>query len=154
MSENEINEILHILGNPVSPEKFQESLNTFCPNDRTISEGMLKTVQFISYFNKYLKDSEFKTQIYKIIESTYEICEKVDDLPDLLLKTSALNFIDIYINFSDISANIKESMLNVLGGSFGELLPGPQILNLCLMVEPVFKNESYLNNKNKIEEVE
>ena len=50
--------------------------------------------------------------------------------------------------------NQQNFILNYLTLSFDTLAPGPRILNLCLLVDPVLKSEEYIKDQSKLAEME
>lgn len=146
--------LLVMLGNPVTKGEFLSQISRMNVKMLDMSRVVQITNEFIKYFGLYLKSKDFKDQIYKIITISYEICEDLEDLNDILLKTTIVNLIDIYLEYSKISGNAKDSVLNILGSSFGILAPGAQILNVCVMIDPILNSVEYRNTKKEIEEVE
>jgi hypothetical protein len=149
-----VEELLNTLGNPVTKSEFLQLISRMNVKLLDISKVVQITNDFIKYFGFYLKSKDFRDQIYKIITISYEICEDLEDLNDILLKTTIVNLIDIYLEYSKISGNAKDSVLNILGSSFGVLAPGAQVLNVCVMIDPILNSVEYRNTKKEIEEVE
>jgi len=153
MQDIEIIEILGSLNNPIYPDEFMKLLKSITSDESGITLLVNETKKFLGYFGAFLKNREFQTRAFDILKISYDICEDPKDIVDIFLKTSIVNLIQIYLNYSKIEA--KEAVLNILGSSFGKnMLPGPQILNVCLMVDPIFKGKEYLQDKQKTEEVE
>ena len=73
-------------------------------------------------------------------------------MPDVLVKTTFVNLLELYLDYSNLER--KDEMLNYLTLSFDSLAPGPKILNLCLLVEPVLKSEKYITDQTKFAEFE
>lgn len=149
-----VDELLESLGNPVPKNAFLIKIDDIRPGDVDLERVLADIGQFVNYFRTYLNEKDFQKNVFRIIEISLEICEKEEDLPDILMKTAIVNLIDLYITFSDISGSAKESVLNILGASFGKLDPSAQILNVCVMLDPVFKSDAYKKSVEEKTEVE
>jgi hypothetical protein len=152
MVENlsKIDQILQLLGNPVGSDDFLSILNVY-PSFK-IPFIIDETRKFLNYFSTYLRDIEFQRRVFDIITISYEICELVDNLPDVLVKTTFVNLLELYLDYSPIER--KDEILDIFGISFDALAPGPKILNLCLLVEPVLKSNEYVLDREKAAEIE
>ncbi|MBN2155804.1 MAG: hypothetical protein JW776_07155 [Candidatus Lokiarchaeota archaeon] len=150
LSKNTIEEIVYLLGNPVDSEDFLSLLNVY-PSFK-IPFIIEETRKYLNYFSTYLRDAEFQKRIFEIITISYEICDLVDNIPDVLVKTTFVNLLELYLDYSKIER--KDEILNIFGISFDTLAPGPKILNLCLLVEPVLKSKEYLLDRGKLAEIE
>lgn len=147
---NKVEEIVNLLGNPVSGDDYLNMLNVY-PSFK-VPFIIDETRNFLNYFSTYLRGEEFQKRVFEIIQISYEICDLVDNIPDVLLKTSFVNLLELYLDYSQIER--KDEMLNYLTLSFDSLAPGPKILNLCLLVEPVLKSNQYLFDRGKLAEFE
>lgn len=145
-----VEEITRLLGSPVSAEDFLTLLNVY-PSFK-IPFIVDETRKFLNYFSTYLRGEEFQRRIFEIIQISYEICDLVDNMPDVLVKTTFVNLLELYLDYSNLER--KDEMLNYLTLSFDSLAPGPKILNLCLLVEPVLKSEKYITDQTKYAEFE
>ena len=148
--KNTIDQILQLLGNPVGSDDFLSLLNVY-PSFK-LSFIINETRKFLNYFSTYLRDIEFQKRVFEIIMISYEICDLVDNMPDVLLKTTFVNLLELYLDYSPIEQ--KDEMLNYLSLSFDSLAPGPKILNLCLLVDPVLKSNQYILDQEKSAEIE
>ena len=149
-NSNTVAEIVHLLGNPVAADDYLILLNVY-PSFK-IPFIIDETRKFLNYFSTYLRGEEFQKRIFEIIQISYEICDLVDNLPDVLLKTTFVNLLELYLDYSKIER--KDDMLNYLTLSFDSLAPGPKILNLCLLVEPVLKSQEFMLDQTKLAEFE
>jgi hypothetical protein len=145
-----VEEITRLLGTPVSAEDYLTLLNVY-PSFK-IPFIIEETRKFLNYFSTYLRGEEFQKRIFEIIQISYEICDLVDNIPDVLVKTTFVNLLELYLDYSNLER--KDEMLNYLTLSFDSLAPGPKILNLCLLVEPVLKSEEYIKDQSKFAEFE
>ncbi|MHA1339997.1 MAG: hypothetical protein ACTSRZ_10410 [Promethearchaeota archaeon] len=147
-------EIIKKLGNKITKSELLAKISEMKVKDLDISRVINDTNDFLDGFSFYLNDNEFKEHILKIITISYEICEDLNDLKSLFLKTMIVRLIEIYLNYAKINESAKETVLDVLGKSFGKLDPKAQILNVCLLVDPIFKSKDYIADKAKLEEKE
>lgn len=154
MSLSSTSELLNKLGDPVTNQQFYDLLGQFCKEEKNYIETIVETMKYLDYFGSYLDEQEFRIRIFKIIKLSYEICEKPHDISEILIKTSIINLMETYINYSALSGVVKETVLNILGETFssGKLRPQAQIINVCIMVSPIFKDKNYLKDKGQYEE--
>lgn len=154
MSLSSTSEILNKLGDPVTSEQFYELMKQFCEEEKNIIETLVETKKYINYFGSYLEEQEFKIRIFKIIKLSFEICENSNDLADILMKTSIINLMETYINYSALSGAAKEAVLKILGETFssGKFSPPVQIIQVCIMVAPIFNDKVYIRDKGQYEE--
>ncbi len=150
ITNNTVQEIVSMLGSPVSADDYLLLLNVY-PSFK-IPFIIEETRKFLDLFSTYLRGEEFQKRIFEIIQISYEICDLVDNMPDVLQKTSFVNLLELYLDYSRLER--KDEMLNYLTLSFDTLAPGPRILNLCLLVDPVLKSKEYIQDQNKLAEME
>ena len=99
------------------------------------------------------KDSQpFMNSVYICVKKTLEIDADIDDYDELLIKNSIMRFVQEYISYSNLSQ--KEAILNFIADSFGVLQLQPLIINLGLLLKPMYKDEEYLEKLQSCEEIE
>ena len=99
------------------------------------------------------KDSiPFMNSVYICVKKTLEIEADIDDYDELLIKNSIMRFVQEYISYSNLSQ--KEAILNFIADSFGVLKLQPLIINLGLLLKPMYKDEEYLKKLQSWEEIE
>jgi hypothetical protein len=145
-----VEQIVSLLGSPISAENYIDLLNIF-PAFK-VSFIIEETRKFLDFFSTYLREEEFQKRVFEIIQISYEICELIDNISDVLLKTTFVNLLELYMDYSRIQ--LKDEMLNYLSLSFENLAPGPKILNLCLLVEPILKSKEYITDQSRLAEFE
>jgi len=146
--------ILNKLNYIVNESEFLKKIESINVKNLDINKILNQTDKFIDGFGVYLKNPEIQQHILKIIFTSYEICEDLDDLMDIFLKTMIVRLIELYLTYAKINETAKDSVLNILGTSFGRLDPKAQILNVCILVDPIFKSKEYIADKSKLEEEE
>jgi len=122
----------------------------FCTDKDDIVKITENTRKFLDKFGNYLNNAEFKKQVYKIIQNSYSICETVEELPTILENTSINHLTEILLKTKSKSKDVQ----SFLGNSFKNLLPGPQILTLSVLVESVLNDEVSLKEFKNSEEIQ
>ncbi|TFG25820.1 MAG: hypothetical protein EU532_11320 [Promethearchaeota archaeon] len=112
-----------------------------------------KVLNFINNFYMFKELKPFMNSVYICIKKTLEIqTEDIDDYDELLVKNSIMRFVQEYITYSNLSQ--KEEILNFLAGSLGKLQLQPLIINLGLLLKPMYSDQEYLNKIKDYEEIE
>jgi hypothetical protein len=124
-----------------------KSLN-YCTDKNDIVKITDNTHKFLDKFGSFLKNTEFKKQVFKIIQNSYTLCETVEELPRILENTSINYLTEILLKTKSKTKDVQ----SILGNSFKNLLPGPQILTLSLLVDSVFNDEVSLKEFKNSEE--
>ncbi|MHA1869689.1 MAG: hypothetical protein ACTSXF_01970 [Promethearchaeota archaeon] len=153
-AEANIREILRILGDPIAEGDFHQLLRKTNKDLNAIAQNLL---EFLGYIPKrYLDNEEFREKLFEILKISLEIIEDAseEEIPDVLLKTFMINFLDLYFNYTEKGGDKKDTILNILGQSLEKLEPKAQVLNVCLLVDPILRSEAYKENKARIEEKE
>ncbi|MFX1590109.1 MAG: hypothetical protein ACFFC1_18370 [Promethearchaeota archaeon] len=126
----------------------------FCFDSNNVKEEILgKIVQFIYYFSMFKNIKPFMNAVYNCIEKTLDLeIESINDFQELLIKNALLNFIQDYINYAKLTQ--KRQILKLLSDSLDKLQIQPLIINLGLLLKPMYQDQEYLDNLKYIEEVE
>jgi hypothetical protein len=74
------------------------------------------------------------------------------EFDQLLVKNALMRFIQEYITYSKLSH--KEQVLDFLSGSLERLQIRPMIINLGLLIKPMYEDEEYVEKIKGYEEVE
>lgn len=107
--------------------------------------------QFLKYFDMFRNLKELLKVLKDTILSTFDLAESVSDYKEGLLKSILLRIIEIYIDYAKYSD--KDKILKTLSQSLEILAPSALIINLGLMVKPVFTDAAYLETRQKEEAV-
>lgn len=108
---------------------------------------------FINHFAMFKEIKPFMNSVFICIKKTLEIKTKnLDDYDQLLIKNSLMRFIQEYITYSNLSQ--KEQILNFLSSSLENLALQPLIINLGLLLKPMYSDDDYLNKIKHYEEIE
>ena len=112
-----------------------------------------KVLAFIYYFTPFKMNKAFMSSVYKCIAKTLEIkIADIGDFDELLIKNAMLRFVQEYVDYAKIGQ--KEQVLNFLADSFERLGVQPLILNLGLLLKPMYSDQQYIDKVSKMEEVE
>ena len=112
-----------------------------------------KISQFIHYFEIFKNIQPFMQMIHRCVVRALEFnFESLDDIDELLIKTILMHVIQEYIKYSNLSQ--RNQVLDLLTTSLERLNPQPLILNLGLLVKPLYQDEAYLNSLEKLKEIE
>lgn len=108
---------------------------------------------FIQLFDLFKNNQAFMKGIYFCIKKALNInFESIEDIDELLIKTTLMYLIQQYINYAHLSQ--KEQILNFLASSLEKLDMQPLFLNLGLLVKPMYADEGYIQKLENLEEVE
>lgn len=111
-----------------------------------------KVLKFIQNFYMFKELKPFMNSVYICIKKTLEIQADIEDYEELLVKNAIMRFLQEYITYSNLSQ--KEEILNFLAQSLGKLQLQPLIINLGLILKPMYSDEDYLNKIKDYEEIE
>jgi hypothetical protein len=117
------------------------------------AELIEKVLTFIYYFTPFKMNRAFMSSVHKCIAKTLDIkITEINDFDELLIKNSMLRFVQEYIDYAKIGQ--KEQVLNFLADSFERLGVQPLILNLGLLLKPMYSDQNYIDKVSKMEEIE
>ncbi len=121
------------------------------------SEEQIKILEkiliFIRYFTIFKDNNAFMKSVYNCIVKTLEIkMESLNDFNELLIKNTLMRFVQEYLDYAQIGQ--KDQVLNLLTSSFEKLGIQPLIINLGLLLKPMYSDDVHIDKMAKIEEVE
>ena len=136
----------------ISDDKFDlnHTINTWSDDKKLLV--LNKVLSFINNFSMFKDSIPFMNSVYICVKKTLEIEADIDDYDELLIKNSIMRFVQEYISYSNLSQ--KEAILNFIADSFGVLKLQPLIINLGLLLKPMYKDEEYLKKLQSWEEIE
>ena len=112
-----------------------------------------KILKFINLFEMFKSIKPFMKTINNCILQSLEItAENIDDYDELLLKTTLFKLLNEFIEYQKLSK--KDFVLDYLTGSFKSMQLQPLIINLGLMVKPIYTDLSYVKKIEDLEQVE
>lgn len=112
-----------------------------------------KILKFINLFEMFKSIKPFMKTINNCILQSLEItAENIDDYDELLLKTTIFKLLNEFIEYQKLSK--KDFVLDYLTGSFKCMQLQPLIINLGLMVKPIYTDLSYVKKIEDLEQFE
>ena len=132
----------------ISDDKFDLERNINHIFKSEPEENKLEIVgEILSFINKFTPFKEitpFMSSLYSCINNTLEIkLDNIYEFEELLIKNSMMHFIQQYINYSQI--NQKDQVLEYLSGSLEKLQTQPLIMNIGLLLKPMYEDITYLD---------
>ena len=116
-------------------------------------EILADILSFIKYFSMFRDIKPFMNSLYHYIINTIEIKnENTENFEKLLIKNILMRFMQEYIDYSKLIHKTKT--LKFLSDSLEKLKVQPLIINLGLLLKPLYKNQEYLNLLPKLQEFE
>lgn len=139
----------------ISEEDFnlRNKIDNYFDSDDTKIEILSKIILFIYNFSMFKKIQPFMHSVYNCIEKTLELkIETINDFNELLIKNTIMHFIQHYIDYAQLTQ--KRQILKLLSDSLDRLQIQPLIINLGLLLKPMYQDQNYLDQLKYIEEVE
>ncbi|MFO8020537.1 MAG: hypothetical protein R6U96_18085 [Promethearchaeia archaeon] len=153
--EQKFAEIKNILS--LSDQKFNlnQIINESYQQQEVRIEILEKILKFVYHFSMFKQNKMFMNSVYECITETLEMhVESIDDFDQLFVKNALMKFIKEYIAYSKISHNSRKQVLSFLADSLERLDTQPLVINLGILIKPMYQDQEYLENLNKIKEVE
>jgi hypothetical protein len=146
-------DIKTFLSIPDDQFQLQQKLNNFFDSDDFKTEIVSMINNFIYYFSMFKDVKPFMHSVYKCIINTLDLkIESINDFNELLIKNSIMYFVQDYINYAQLTQ--KRQILRLLSDSLDKLQVKPLMINLGLLLKPMYQDSEYLNKLNDIEEIE
>ncbi|MFX0026272.1 MAG: hypothetical protein ACFE8M_07640 [Candidatus Hermodarchaeota archaeon] len=138
---------------PDNSFNLKQKIDSSFESDNIKEEILGKILQFIYYFSMFKNIKPFMNAVYDCIEKTFDLeIESVSDFQELLVKNAILNFIQDYINYAKLTQ--KRQILKLLSDSLDKLQIQPLMINLGLLLKPMYQDKEYLDNLKYLEEIE
>ena len=149
---SEIKQILSISDDKFDLERNVNQIFKSEPEENKL-EIMGDILSFINKFTPFKEIKPFMSSLYSCINNTLEIkLENVYDFEELLIKNSMMHFIQEYVNYSQLTQ--KDQVLQYLSDSLEKLQTQPLIMNLGLLLKPMYEDITYLDKLKKENSVE
>ncbi|MFX0028156.1 MAG: hypothetical protein ACFE8B_03030 [Candidatus Hermodarchaeota archaeon] len=150
-------EIKHLLSIPDEKFDLEHCFNHYC--DSEPEENKLEIIgdilSFINKFSMFHENKPLMSSLYTCIINTLAIKpDSIFDYEELFLKNAIMHFVQQYIDYSISEITQKDQIFNLLTKSLEKLEIQPLIMNLGLLIKPMYQDQSYISNLNRIEEVE
>ncbi|MFX1280533.1 MAG: hypothetical protein ACFFA3_14245 [Promethearchaeota archaeon] len=141
----------------IPDEKFdlEQCLNQYCNTEP--EENKLEIIgdilSFINKFSMFHENKQLMNSLYTCIINTLAIKpDSIFDYEELFLKNAVMLFLQQYIDYSMSEITQKDQVFNFLTDSLEKLEIQPLIMNLGLLIKPMYQDQSYISNLNQIEE--
>ena len=132
---------------------LDKKIDELFDSDSHKMEILSKITQFIHYFSIFKNVKPFMNSVYYCIETTLDIgVVSVSDFKELLVKNALMRFVQEYIDYAQLTQ--KRQILKLLSDSFEKLQIQPIIINLGLLLKPMYQDKAYLDRLNDIKDVE
>ena len=141
----------------ISDENFdlERNINHFfnSESDENKLEIIGDILSFINRFSMFKDIKPFMNSLYNCINNSLEVKpDSIFDFEELLTKNSIMYFIQEYVNYSKL--NYKDQVLEFLVDSLEKLQLEPLIMNLGLLIKPMYQDQLYLNSLESLKEIE
>lgn len=151
--ESKYIEIRQFLSVPELEFNLDKKIDGLFDSDNIKMEILSKITQFINYFSIFKNVKPFMNSVYYCIETTLNIrVDSGSDFKELLVKNALMRFVQEYIDYAQLTQ--KRQILNVLSDSFDKLQIQPIIINLGLLLKPMYQDKAYLDRASNTKEVE
>ena len=149
---SEIKQLLSISNENFDLEKIINHFFNTEPDENKL-EIVGDILNFVNKFSMFQDIKPFMGSLYKCITNTLEIKpDSIYDFEDLLTKNALMHFVQEHINYSKITQ--KDQVLKYLAGSLEKLESQPLIMNLGILLKPMYQDQEYLNRLKRTEEIE
>jgi hypothetical protein len=132
---------------------LNKKIDEYFDSDSLKMEILSQITQFIYYFSIFKNVKPFMNSVYYCIETTLDLrVESVSDFRELLVKNALMKFVQEYIDYSQLTQ--KRQVMKFLSDSLEKLQIQPIIINLGLLLKPMYQDKDYLDRANKNKEVQ
>jgi hypothetical protein len=146
-------DIRNYLSVPEEDFKLESQLNTNYEMESKKSEVLGIITQFINYFSLFREIQPFMLSVYNCVAKTIELkTDSINDFNELLIKNTLMIFIQEYIDYAHLSQ--KRQVLRFLSDSLEKLQIQPLIINLGLLLKPMYQDQDYIKKINDLKEIE
>ncbi|UCD00993.1 MAG: hypothetical protein JSV23_08920 [Promethearchaeota archaeon] len=149
---SELKELLSISDDKFNLERdINQHFNT--EPDENKLEILGDILNFVNKFSIFKEIKPFMDSVYSCINKTLKIRpDSIFDFEELLIKNSIMHFIQEYISYSKITQ--KDQVFNFLVDSLEKLQLEPLVMNLGLLLKPLYQDQSHIKNLENLKEVE
>ena len=151
--ESKFLEIQQLLSIPDEKFDLPQKIDLYIDSENDKIEILSKIHLFIRNFSMFSDINLFMESVYQCIGSTLEMkIDSINDFVNLLIKNSLMRFIQDYIDFAQL--NQKRQLLRLLSDSLDKLQIQPLIINIGLLLKPIYQDSNYLENIKILNETE
>ena len=121
--------------------------------DENKLELLADILNFVNHFSMFKDVIPFMNSLYDCIKNSIEFTtDSLKDFEELLIKNSLMRFVQEYIDYSKLTH--KRKILKFLSDSLEKLQVQPLIINLGLLLKPMYQDQKYLEYLANIKEIE
>ncbi|TFF97204.1 MAG: hypothetical protein EU541_08530, partial [Promethearchaeota archaeon] len=134
-------------------EELERIIERYSFSEEFLLQLLDKIYQFLNYFAMFNDIEPFMKSLFITIKKSFEFkIETVDDFQQILIKNTLTRLIQEYLTYS--KTHNEQKVLGYLTDSLQKLKIGPLIVNLGLIVKPMYEDEAYVEKIEEFEEVE
>ncbi len=112
-----------------------------------------KLKAFLIPFSMFREIQEFMNSTYDYIQKTIEITGgSLNEFVRILIRTTLMGFIQEYVDY--VRLYQKEEIFEYLTRALGKLSLQPLIINLGLLLKPMYQDKKYMERRKQSQEVE
>ena len=112
-----------------------------------------KIKAFLIPFSMFRDIQEFMNSTYDYIQKTIEITGgSLKEFVRILIRTILMGFIQEYVDY--VRLYKKEEVFDYLTNALGKLSLQPLIINLGLLLKPMYQDKEYMESRKQLQEVE
>jgi len=146
-------QIKRFLSIPENNKDLESITSEWSKPDEFKLKSLEKVLNFVYHFAMFKDIKPFMKSLFITIKKTFEYNnETIHDFEQLLIKNTLMRFIQEYITYAKLSQ--KERVLDVLTDSLSKLQLQPLIINLGLLIKPMYQDEEYIKKIEGYDEVE
>jgi hypothetical protein len=146
-------EVKQLLSIPKKNYDLEQNLNRYYSTepDENKLEILGDILSFIDKFSMFRDLKPFMKSLYSCINNTLEIKpESIFEFEELLVKNSIMHFVQEYIDYSKL--NQKDQVFKFLADSLEKLQREPLIMNLGLLLKPIYQDQTYISTLENLKE--
>ena len=137
-------EIRQFLSIPDENFDLYKIINQSYESDKAKSRILEIILDFINKFSMFKEIQPLMSSLYCYIRQSVEEKSKNNkQFEQAIIKHSLMGFIKEYLDYTDVQQ--KKKVLEFLTESLGKLALEPMIVNLGLLLKPMYQDEDYLN---------
>lgn len=122
-------------------------------SDEFLLRILEKIYEFINYFAMFNDIEPFMKSLFITIKRSFEFkIESIEDFQQILIKNTLTRLIQEYLTYS--KTHNEQKVLGYLTDSLQKLQIRPLLMNLGLIVKPMYEDEEYVEKVKDYEEVE
>ncbi len=145
--------IKNFLSVPEENQELEKIIERMDFSDEFELEILNAIYKYINYFAMFNTIEPFMKSLFIIVKKSFEFnIKSVEDFQEILIKTTLTRLIQEYLTYS--KTHQEQKVLSYLTDSLQKLQLQPLIINLGLLIKPMYEDEEYVEKIEDFEEVE